>query len=378
MLDTLRRPESDHVNFFVSYTGCDIGFAKWVAWELGRADFTYRIQAEHFTPGCRFIDEMKDWLQKSEQVIAILSPEYFQSSYASLEFNSAIAQDPLGKQRKVIPVRIKDFEMPALFRDLVFIDFVGKSEAEARRALIAGVRASRLSALGELQPVKERPTSPFETQKAVAATPQHQRTVIATSKTKPARVHFLACDTGRGLDFKTQRGLISNALRQSHYATQLKLKAELDVTDSNIFDKLNKYQPHVVHISGNQNAGDVLLPTSDGGEVIISDDALAGFLSSLGRQVRIAIIDTCYSYSCAKRVAEVVDCALGVSDFIYDDEAIRFYEIFYQAMAAGQSVGDAHGQAVSALRFKHVPSKRIPKLCMRPGVDASQFFLVGP
>ena len=175
MLDTLRRPEAEHVNFFVSYTGCDIGFAQWVAWELGRADFTYRIQAEHFTAGCRFIDEMKDWLQKSEQVIAILRPEYFKSSYASLEFNSAIAQDPLGKQRKVIPVRIKDFEMPALFRDLVFIDFVGKSEVEARRALIAGVRASRLSALGELQPVKERPTSPFETQKTNVPTPQHQR-----------------------------------------------------------------------------------------------------------------------------------------------------------------------------------------------------------
>ena len=92
----------------------------------------------------------------------------------------------------------------------------------------------------------------------------------------------------------------------------------------------------------------------------------------------MAIIDTCYSYTCAKRVAEVVDCALGVSDFIYDDEAIRFYEIFYKALAAGQSVGDAHGQAVSALRFKHVPPRRIPKLCMKPGVDASQFFLVGP
>ena len=74
----------------------------------------------------------------------------------------------------------------------------------------------------------------------------------------------------------------------------------------------------------------------------------------------------------------MVDCALGVSDFIYDEEAIRFYEIFYQAMAAGQSIADAHGQAVSALRFKHVTSERTPKLCMRPGVDPSQYFLVGP
>ena len=378
MLDTLRRPEADHVNFFISYTSCDVGFAKWVAWELGRADFTYRIQAEHFTPGCRFIDEMKDWLQKSEQVIAILSPEYFQSYYASLEFNSAIAQDPLGKQRKVIPVRIKDFEMPALFRDLVFIDFVGKSDVEARRALIAGVRASRLSALGELQPIREPPPSPFEADKTAATAAQYQRTIIATSKTKPARIHFLACDTGRGLQIKTEYEHISAALQQRQYSEQLEFKAEFDVTDSNIFDKLNNYQPNVVHISGNQNAGDVLLPTADGGEVVISDDALAGFLSSLGRQVRIAIIDTCYSFNCAMRVAEVVDCALGVSDEISEEEAIRFYEILYQAMAAGHSIADAHGQAVSALKFKYVRSERIPKLCVKPGKDASQFFLVGP
>ena len=86
----------------------------------------------------------------------------------------------------------------------------------------------------------------------------------------------------------------------------------------------------------------VLLPCADGGEIIISDDALAGYLSSLGHEVRVTIIDTCKSLHCAQRVAEVVDCAIGVGDDIYEDEAIRFYEIFYQAAGAGYRLHHQH------------------------------------
>ena len=173
---------------------------------------------------------------------------------------------------------------------------------------------------------------------------------------------------------------MSSALKQSRYSKQIELNPEFDVTDSNIFEKLNGYLPHVVHISGSQNGGDVLLRGANGGEVVISDEALAGFLSSLGRQVRVVIIDTCQSFNCARRVSEVVDCTLGVEGDIYDHEAIRFYEIFYQALAAGQTIADAHRQAVSALRFSKppVPDDRIPKLCQKTGINASQFFLVGP
>jgi len=49
------------VNFFISYTGTDRSWAAWVAWELERAGFTYRMQAEHFPPGSRFVNEMRQW-----------------------------------------------------------------------------------------------------------------------------------------------------------------------------------------------------------------------------------------------------------------------------------------------------------------------------
>lgn len=364
------------VNFFISYTGTDVEWAKWIAWELSRAGYTYRLQAEHFPPGTRFINEMRMWLENSDHVLAILSPAYFESPFASLEMQSAVAEDPLGLKRRVIPIRIEQCSIPTLFRDLVYIDFVGKSDEEQRRRLTAGLRAALVGSDAPGREVKERPPWPGDRE-------EHKRsTTVATTDRQvgpndPLRVQFIACDVGRGLDLKGQYQKIKAAVEKSRFSRQITLQAEFDVTDANLFAKLNSFRPNVVHISGNQNGGDVLLPSHEGGEVVVADAALAGLLSSLGDDLRLAIVDTCQSYRCAKRIAEAVECAVGVNDDIYDHEAIRFYEIFYQAIGAGRSVSDAHGQATAALRFMNVPMKRIPKLCVKPGQHARQTFLVG-
>ena len=39
---------ADKVNFFISYTGCDVEFAEWVAWELKRADLPEKLK-QHLT-----------------------------------------------------------------------------------------------------------------------------------------------------------------------------------------------------------------------------------------------------------------------------------------------------------------------------------------
>jgi hypothetical protein len=372
----IQEPQTVPVNFFISYTGTDVEWAKWIAWELSRAGYTYRLQAEHFPPGSRFMNEMRTWLENSDHVLAILSPAYFESPFASLELQSASAEDPLGLKRRVIPIRIKECSIPTLFRDLVYIDFVEKSEEEQRRRLTAGLRAALVGSDTPGREVKERPPWPGN---------QEGRKPSRTADTSdrqagpegPLRVQFIACDVGRGLDLKGQYKTIKAAVERSRFSRQITLQAEFDVTDANLFAKLNSFRPDVVHISGNQNGGDVLLPSHEGGEVVVADAALAGLLSSLGDDLRLAIVDTCKSYRCAKRIAEAVDCAIGVNDDIYDHEATRFYEIFYQAIGAGRSVSHAYGQATAALRFMKVPMKRIPKLCVKPGQHATEMFLVG-
>jgi hypothetical protein len=190
------------------------------------------------------------------------------------------------------------------------------------------------------------------------------------------RIQFIACDVGRGLDLKGQFKRLKAVVAASRFSSKVAIKGEFDVNDENLFAKFTSYLPNVVHISGNQNGGDVLMPSARGGEIVIPDEALAGLLSSLGSGVQLAIIDTCWSYSCAKRVSRVVECAVGVEGAIYDDEATRFYEVFYQAALAGLSIADAHRQAVQALRFKKIPFKRIPRLCVKKGRAPSQIVLV--
>jgi hypothetical protein len=373
--NTVAIREQGQRDFFISYTSSDAEWAKWIAWELSRAGFTYAMQETDFPPGSRFMNEMQHWLQSVKHILAVVSPAYFQSDFASLEMRSGVVIDPLGYRRFVIPVRITHCELPNLFSDIVFIDFVGKNQDEQRRSLIAGVRASMVGNSSDERIVKTRPEWPGGTISIMNSSNKNEVTDQVLDL--PLRIQYFPCDVGRGLDFKTQHQSIQNALEGSRYGAQTTLQAEFDVTDTNLFKKLNQFRPHMVHISGNQNGSDVLFPSHDNGEIVVPAIALAGLLSSLGSQVCLVIIDTCQSYKCALRVCEAVKFAIGVDDDIYDDEATRFYEVLYQALGAGHSIADAHRQAVASLEFTGVPASRIPKLCVKAGQNASSTFLLG-
>jgi hypothetical protein len=104
------------------------------------------------------------------------------------------------------------------------------------------------------------------------------------------------------LDLQGQYQKLRAVFDASHFAQQLHLRGEFDVTDANLFAKLNAFRPHVVHVSGNQNGGDVLLPSATGGEVVVADVALAGLLSPLGPVVRLTVIYTCKLLVTKKRI----------------------------------------------------------------------------
>ena len=122
------RPTPERVNYFISYTAVDREYAEWIAWELERCGFTYILQTRDFPPGSRFMREMRRWLERADQLIAVFSAAYFQSGYASLEMETMLAGDPVGATRPVIPVRIAECKIPVMFGDLVYIDLVGKGE----------------------------------------------------------------------------------------------------------------------------------------------------------------------------------------------------------------------------------------------------------
>jgi DNA-directed RNA polymerase specialized sigma24 family protein len=133
------------VDFFISYTQTDRSWAEWIAWELEAAGFTTLLQAWDFAPGTNFLLEMDRAARTATRTIAVLSPTYLTSSlYTRPEWAAALARDPTGVHRALIPVRVQPFLVTGLLAQLVYLDLVDKDAEAARQELLDGLRPGRL------------------------------------------------------------------------------------------------------------------------------------------------------------------------------------------------------------------------------------------
>lgn len=129
-------------HFFVSYQQDDAAWAEWLAATLNDAGYSVVLQAWDFRPGQNFVLEMQHAASQAERTIAVLSPSFLRSRFTSAEWAAAFAQDPLGEQRKLVPVRVEECRPEGLLGQIIYIDLVGKDEAAARAALLSGLRES--------------------------------------------------------------------------------------------------------------------------------------------------------------------------------------------------------------------------------------------
>ena len=123
-------------DFFISYNKADRAWAEWIAEELEKAGHSTVIQAWDFRPGSNFILEMQQGAADAARTIAVLSPAYLTSLFTQPEWSAAFAQDPTGKQRILLPIRVRECELKGLLPQIVYIDFVNADEPTARRRLL--------------------------------------------------------------------------------------------------------------------------------------------------------------------------------------------------------------------------------------------------
>ncbi|MEO7718668.1 MAG: toll/interleukin-1 receptor domain-containing protein [Capsulimonas sp.] len=130
-------------DFFISYTGSDKAWAEWIGWHLEANGYTVVIQAWDFRPGNNFVSKMHTGLSDTQRLIAVLSPEYLNSGFAGSEWMAAFARDPLGNDRKLIPIRVAKCDPKGLLPTIVYADFVGHDEATCRTVLLSAVAEGR-------------------------------------------------------------------------------------------------------------------------------------------------------------------------------------------------------------------------------------------
>jgi len=311
---------------------------------------------------------MKKALESSRMMIAVFSPDYFDSTFAQAEMQAAFANNML------LPVRVRHCKIPKLYSSRIYIDLVGKNPRTAQQALIEGVKAALTSKPEENRTLfSSRPDFPVDSD--VEETVAMEKPEADVKKKGPVRILFLGAEAETGLNIRGEYKDIKHAVEESKHARSVRFQAVFDVTAEQLFSKLNRFAPAVFHFSGKQDAGRIIMRTARGGVAAIPEDALTGMFRAL-EGIQLVILDTCHSLESARKITDTVDCAIGVRGWIYDEEATMYYAAFYRALAAGRSLKDACGQAVSYCQMKEVPKSRLPELVSRRGVDTSKIRLV--
>ncbi|HEU4537537.1 MAG TPA: CHAT domain-containing protein [Polyangiaceae bacterium] len=160
---------------------------------------------------------------------------------------------------------------------------------------------------------------------------------------------------------------IDRALSASPHASSFDFVTKWAVRCSEVQEHLLRHRPHVVHLSGHgdERAGLVLLDAG-GNPKRVSGDALAGLFKVLRGNVRVVLLNACWSADQASAISQFVDCVIGMRQPLDDAAAIAFAAAFYGAIAFGMTVRDAFELGKLAVEFQGLPGSHVPQLFERP------------
>jgi len=131
---------------FISYSHKDDAWGwNWLVPRLKREGLKVCIDRECFEPGAPSLTEMERAVIQSRKTLIVLTPEYLASEWC--EFENILAQtlDPAARRRRVIPLLLKQCDLPPRIGMLTYADFTRQEEWEAQlERVVAAVR-------GELQ-----------------------------------------------------------------------------------------------------------------------------------------------------------------------------------------------------------------------------------
>lgn len=131
------------MKLFISYTQADLAWAEWIAWQLEEAGHDVILDRWDFVPGSNFVLRMHEATAEAEKTLAILSPDYVKAAYPQPEWAAAFLRDPGGKERKLVPIRVRPCDLSGLLAAVVYLDLVGMDEPSAAKTLLRVLAENR-------------------------------------------------------------------------------------------------------------------------------------------------------------------------------------------------------------------------------------------
>lgn len=174
------------------------------------------------------------------------------------------------------------------------------------------------------------------------------------------------------------RAIESKILAAKH-RENMKLISKWAVRPDDLLQALNQHDATVIHFSGHGSASDeIILVDDDGSPKPVSKAAMSALLKTLGGNVRLVVLNACFSKPQAEAIVEHIDCAIGMNKAIGDNAAITFAASLYRAIGFGKSIQEAFDQGVTAMLLEGSSESQSPELFVKLGVDPKQVFPLNP
>jgi hypothetical protein len=195
---------------------------------------------------------------------------------------------------------------------------------------------------------------------------------------EPIKILFLASnptDIGRIRVDKELREVDERISMGSH-RDQFELIPHFAVRPRDLRRGLLKHTPQILHFSGHgSTTAGIVLEDDDGKTRVVAAADLAELLGILKDNLRVVVLNSCYSALQASGITHVIDCVIGMNDKVGDKSAIIFSATFYESLAFGRSVDEAFRLGVADLKTEGTGSGDIPTLLTRQGVDLAKVYL---
>lgn len=169
---------------------------------------------------------------------------------------------------------------------------------------------------------------------------------------------------------------ITRKLRVGKRRDSFELLAEWNVRPGELQELLQWHKPHILHFSGHGSKTEGIVLEDENRKMFLLDKrALTNLLRVLKDNLRMVVLNACYSKDQGNDLRDIVDFTVGMKRAIGDEAAIVFASHFYQSLAFGRSVQEAFELGKGQLDIFKIPESKTPKLLVRLGVDPTQSLL---
>jgi len=204
-------------------------------------------------------------------------------------------------------------------------------------------------------------------------------TKLSNVEEAPIKILFLAANPNNTVRLRTdeEARAIEEQIARAQKKAQLIVVNKGAVRIGDLQYYIGSEKPTVVHFSGHgTDEGKLVFEDDMGNARAVPPMALARVFETLKKNIRIVILNACFSSEQAEAIRQHIDCVIGMSSAISDPAAIAFASAFYLANASGCSVKEAFERGITEIMLWDIPDEHVPQILCRDGVDPASIVLL--